>query len=99
MDKRMADRPENMTTYVFICSLVASFGGLIFGYDIGISGENMIIQLINTMIMFKIGFLLSLSDQAACMDMVFNGVYRWGGINGLFPRRVLPIGLPQAFAK
>ncbi|KAJ0248512.1 Sugar transport protein 8 [Hirschfeldia incana] len=27
-----------MTVYVFICVVIAAFGGLIFGYDIGISG-------------------------------------------------------------
>ncbi|XP_006644256.1 sugar transport protein MST7 [Oryza brachyantha] len=30
--------PGKMTTYVFLACLVASSGGLIFGYDIGISG-------------------------------------------------------------
>lgn len=30
--------PGKMTTYVFFACLVASSGGLIFGYDIGISG-------------------------------------------------------------
>jgi len=27
-----------MTVYVFICVMIAAVGGLIFGYDIGISG-------------------------------------------------------------
>lgn len=27
-----------MTVYVFICVVIAAVGGLIFGYDIGISG-------------------------------------------------------------
>lgn len=27
-----------MTVYVFICVIIAAVGGLIFGYDIGISG-------------------------------------------------------------
>ena len=27
-----------MTVYVFVCVLIAAVGGLIFGYDIGISG-------------------------------------------------------------
>jgi hypothetical protein len=31
--------PGNMTVFVFLACLVASSGGLIFGYDIGISGE------------------------------------------------------------
>ncbi|CAH8330139.1 unnamed protein product [Eruca vesicaria subsp. sativa] len=30
--------PGKMTLYVFICVIIAAFGGLIFGYDIGISG-------------------------------------------------------------
>jgi hypothetical protein len=33
------DYPGNMTVFVFLACLVASSGGLIFGYDIGISGE------------------------------------------------------------
>lgn len=28
-----------MTVYVFICVIIAAVGGLIFGYDIGISGS------------------------------------------------------------
>ncbi|KAE8798077.1 sugar transport protein 1-like [Hordeum vulgare] len=32
------DYPGNMTVFVFLACLVASSGGLIFGYDIGISG-------------------------------------------------------------
>lgn len=31
--------PGKMTVFVFLACLVASSGGLIFGYDIGISGE------------------------------------------------------------
>lgn len=31
--------PGNMTLFVFLACLVASSGGLIFGYDIGISGD------------------------------------------------------------
>ena len=31
--------PAKMTVFVFIACLVASSGGLIFGYDIGISGK------------------------------------------------------------
>lgn len=30
--------PGNVTLYVIFASVVAAFGGLIFGYDIGISG-------------------------------------------------------------
>jgi MFS transporter, SP family, sugar:H+ symporter len=30
--------PGNVTSYVIFASVVAAFGGLIFGYDIGISG-------------------------------------------------------------
>jgi len=31
--------PGNLTFRVFITCLVAAFGGLIFGYDLGISGS------------------------------------------------------------
>ena len=33
------DYPGSMTVFVFLACLVASSGGLIFGYDIGISGK------------------------------------------------------------
>ncbi|PON70619.1 Sugar/inositol transporter [Parasponia andersonii] len=33
-----SDFPAKLTKQVFICSLIAAFGGLMFGYDIGISG-------------------------------------------------------------
>ena len=34
------DYPGEMTVFVFLACLVASSGGLIFGYDIGISGKS-----------------------------------------------------------
>ncbi|KAK1420843.1 hypothetical protein QVD17_22741 [Tagetes erecta] len=33
-----ADLPAKLTAQVVICSIIAAFGGLMFGYDIGISG-------------------------------------------------------------
>lgn len=36
--------PGKLTPFVTITCIVAAMGGLIFGYDIGISGMNMIIQ-------------------------------------------------------
>ncbi|KAI9188535.1 hypothetical protein LWI28_016914, partial [Acer negundo] len=30
--------PAKLTTQVVVCSIIAAFGGLMFGYDIGISG-------------------------------------------------------------
>lgn len=30
--------PGRLTVQVILCSLIAAFGGLMFGYDIGISG-------------------------------------------------------------
>ena len=33
--------PGNLTPYVLVTCIVAAMGGLIFGYDIGISGNNM----------------------------------------------------------
>ena len=32
------DFPAKLTKQVLICTLVSAFGGLMFGYDIGISG-------------------------------------------------------------
>ena len=36
---RGKDYPGNMTLFVFLACLVAATGGLIFGYDLGISGN------------------------------------------------------------
>lgn len=32
------DFPAKLTGQVVVCSVIAAFGGLMFGYDIGISG-------------------------------------------------------------
>lgn len=32
------DIPAKLTGQVIICSIIAAFGGFMFGYDIGISG-------------------------------------------------------------
>lgn len=32
------DFPAKLTGQVLVCSIIAAFGGLMFGYDIGISG-------------------------------------------------------------
>lgn len=37
--------PGKLTARVFFTSVVAAFGGLIFGYDLGISGSSFIIHL------------------------------------------------------
>lgn len=37
--------PGRLTSYALFACMVASFGGLIFGYDIGISGDNLLISL------------------------------------------------------
>ncbi|KAK9280370.1 hypothetical protein L1049_014059 [Liquidambar formosana] len=31
--------PAKLTKQVLVCSIIAAFGGLMFGYDIGISGK------------------------------------------------------------
>ena len=33
------DLPAKLTIQVVVCSIIAAFGGLMFGYDIGISGD------------------------------------------------------------
>lgn len=37
-DQGRTNHGGKMTSYVFLASLIAGSGGLIFGYDIGISG-------------------------------------------------------------
>ena len=32
--------PAKLTKQVLICSIIAAFGGLMFGYDVGISGPS-----------------------------------------------------------
>lgn len=32
------DFPAKLTSQVIVCTIIAAFGGLMFGYDIGISG-------------------------------------------------------------
>lgn len=39
--------PGNLTVFVFLTCFVAATGGLIFGYDIGISGEDDLIFIID----------------------------------------------------
>lgn len=36
--------PGKMTAYVIFACVIAASGGLIFGYDIGISGKNLIYE-------------------------------------------------------
>lgn len=38
-DKGGDEFPAKLTGQVVICSIIAAFGGLMFGYDIGISGK------------------------------------------------------------
>ncbi|CAA2953624.1 sugar transport 8-like [Olea europaea subsp. europaea] len=38
LEKGGQDFPAKLTTQVVVCSIIAAFGGLMFGYDIGISG-------------------------------------------------------------
>jgi hypothetical protein len=33
------DFPGKLTSQVVVCTIIAAFGGLMFGYDIGISGK------------------------------------------------------------
>ena len=36
------DFPAKLTKQVFVCSMIAAVGGLMFGYDVGISGSILI---------------------------------------------------------
>lgn len=50
IDVSKADKvyPGHLTPYVMVTCLAAAFGGLIFGYDIGISGKaSTIIKIMN----------------------------------------------------
>lgn len=38
VDSGGQDFPANLTAQVIVCTIIAAFGGLMFGYDIGISG-------------------------------------------------------------
>lgn len=40
--------PGKMTLFVFLACLVASSGGLIFGYDIGISGKRLVYSALSS---------------------------------------------------
>lgn len=42
-----------MTVYVFVCVMIAAVGGLIFGYDIGISGLFSFSELIFTLLAYQ----------------------------------------------
>ena len=46
------DFPAKLTLQVLICTTIAAFGGLMFGYDIGISGtvSNLNVNYITVMI-------------------------------------------------
>lgn len=38
IEKGNEDVPAKLTKQVIICSIIAAFAGLMFGYDVGISG-------------------------------------------------------------
>lgn len=40
--------PGNLTPYVTVTCIVAAMGGLIFGYDIGISGKELAVLTIES---------------------------------------------------
>lgn len=39
-----SEYPGKMTAYVIFACVISASGGLIFGYDIGISGKNLILE-------------------------------------------------------
>ena len=47
MTERTEDYPSKITVYVVVCWILAAFGGLMFGYDIGISGFHISFYLSN----------------------------------------------------
>jgi hypothetical protein len=48
--------PGNLTPFVLVTCIVAAMGGLIFGYDIGISGTNTNKKIISTLLFCMICF-------------------------------------------
>lgn len=46
------DYPGKLTCKVLVTCIVAATGGLIFGYDLGISGKNILIKLYSIFFFF-----------------------------------------------
>lgn len=44
--------PGNLTAYVTVTCIVAAMGGLIFGYDIGISGKYLLLYIHQSFILY-----------------------------------------------
>jgi len=81
--------PGKITLFVFITCLIAATGGLIFGYDIGISGNYLIDQ--NTVFIYSITFFIINFDV-----IIIYFFYRRGSdLNGFFPAKVLSICVPK----
>lgn len=41
----MPEHDGKITFYVIVCVIIAAFGGMLFGYDIGISGRGNLFDL------------------------------------------------------
>uniref|UniRef100_A0A453BQJ3 Major facilitator superfamily (MFS) profile domain-containing protein n=1 Tax=Aegilops tauschii subsp. strangulata TaxID=200361 RepID=A0A453BQJ3_AEGTS len=82
------DYPGRLTIFVFFTCVVAATGGLIFGYDIGISG--MYMDHAPTHILYSI-------RQAKLLTVLISYVraYRGRDVHEPFPEKVLPGGVQQ----
>lgn len=52
IEEGAAPLPGKLTFQVFMCSIIAAVGGLMFGYDIGISGLFVCLGFIITSFLF-----------------------------------------------
>jgi len=78
--------PGRLTCRVFITCMVAAFGGLIFGYDLGISGTNVFIHSVfgnNNFCIYLCLVVLFINDMKMCMC-------RWCDFYGSFSEEILP---------
>lgn len=83
------DYPGKMTLFVFLTCLVAATGGLIFGYDLGISGTLALIKIQS----FSYEFL----GLFSCMGYVILSCFvccRWCDVHEFVSEEIFPFSLP-----
>lgn len=78
-----------VTTFVVLSCITAGMGGVIFGYDIGVSGACLQLQIGQSN---KRGKHRDSSTMNEDDDMA--GICRWCDLDGRIPEHVLPGGIP-----
>lgn len=63
MTAETEDYPSKITLYVVVCWILAAFGGLMFGYDIGISGFTVFFNLSNFLYLFTLKLLVLIMEN------------------------------------